>query len=39
MSASEAVDSSSIPSWVKPKTMKISIHTFSACHLAGKGTV
>ena len=28
--ATEAVDSVSIPSWVKPKTMKIGIHSFPA---------
>ena len=29
-SATEAVDSGSIPSRVKPKTIKIGIHSFSA---------
>ena len=27
-SATEAVDSGSIPGWVKPKTIKIGIHSF-----------
>ena len=29
-SATEAVDSGSIPSWVKPKTIKIGIHNSPA---------
>ena len=29
-SATEAVDSGSIPGWVKPKTIKIAIHSFPA---------
>ena len=29
-SATEAVDSGSIPDWVKPKTIKIGIHSFPA---------
>ena len=29
-SATEAVDSGSIPGWVKPKTIKIGIHSFPA---------
>ena len=29
-SATEAVDSSSIPNWVKPKTIKSGIHSFPA---------
>ena len=28
--ATEEVDSSSIPVWVKPKTIKIDIHSFPA---------
>ena len=29
-SATRAVDSGSIPGWVKPKTIKIGIHSFPA---------
>ena len=29
-SATETVDSGSIPGWVKPKTIRIGIHSFSA---------
>ena len=29
-SATDAVDSGSIPGWVKPKTIKIGIHSFPA---------
>ena len=32
-SATEAVDSGSIPGRVKPKTIKIRIHSFSVCCL------
>ena len=38
-SATEAVDSGSIPGRVKPKTIKIGIHSFSAWRSAIKGTV
>ena len=38
-SATEAVDSGSIPGRVKPKTIKIGIHSFPAWHSALKGTV
>ena len=39
VSATEAVDSSLIPTWVKPKTIKIGIHSFPAWCSAIKGTV
>ena len=38
-SATEAVDSGSIPGRVKPKTIKIGIHSFPAWRSALKGTV
>ena len=38
-SASEAVDSGSIPGRIKPKTIKIGIHSFPAFRSAIKGTV
>ena len=38
-SATEAVDSGSIPGRVKPKTIKIGIHSFPAWRSAIKGTV
>ena len=38
-SATEAVDSGSIPGRVKPKTIKIGIHSFPAGRSALKGTV
>ena len=38
-SATEAVDSGSIPGRVKPKTIKIGIHSFPAWRSAFKGTV
>ena len=38
-SATEAVDLGSIPGRVKPKTIKIGIHSFPAWRSAIKGTV
>ena len=38
-SATEALDSGSIPGRVKPKAIKIGIHSFHAGRLAIKGTV
>ena len=38
-SATESVDSGSIPGRVKPKTTKIGIHSFPAWRSAIKGTV
>ena len=38
-SATETVDSGSIPGRVKPKTIKIGIHSFPAWRSALKGTV
>ena len=38
-SATEAVDTGSIPGRVKPKTIKIGIHSFPAWRSAIKGTV
>ena len=38
-SATEAVDTGSIPGRVKPKTIKISIHSFPAWRSAIKGAV
>ena len=38
-SATEKVDSISIPSWVKPNTIKIGIHNFPAWPLVLKRTV
>ena len=38
-SAPEAVDSGSIPGRVKPKTIKIGIHSFPARHSAIKWTL
>ena len=38
-SATEAVDLGSIPGRVKPKTLKIGIHSFPAWRSAIKGTV
>ena len=38
-SATEAVDSGSIPGRVKPKTIKIGIHSFPAWRSAIKGIV
>ena len=37
-SATEAVDSGSIPGRVKPNTMKIDIYSFPACRSAIEGT-
>ena len=38
-SVTEAVDFGSIPGWVKPKTIKIGIHSFPAWRSAIKGAV
>ena len=38
-SATKAVDYGSIPGLVKPKTVKIGIHSFSAWRSAIKGTM
>ena len=38
-SATEAVDLGSIPGWVKPKTIKIGVHSFPTWRSAIKGTV
>ena len=38
-SGTEAVDSGSVPGRVKPKTIKIGIHSFPACRSAVKGTM
>ena len=38
-SATETVDFGSIPELVKPKTLKIGIHSFPAWHFAIKGAV
>ena len=38
-SAAETVDSGSIPNWVKPKTIKIGIHSFPTGRSALKETI
>ena len=39
VSATDTLDSGSIPYWVKPKTIKIGIHSFLAWRSAIKATV